>query len=60
MKSILSGVVAGIAGIKGTVDKNLFFQRTIAVLIAQMDAERKTVLAGRPRRSRTRIPPNTH
>jgi hypothetical protein len=45
VKSILSGAVTGIAGIKGTVDKNLFFQKTIAVLIAQMDAERKTVLA---------------
>lgn len=44
VKTILSGVATGIAGVKGTVDKNLFFQKTISVLIAQMDAQRKTVL----------------
>jgi hypothetical protein len=45
VKSILSGAATGLAGLKGTVDKNLFYQKTINVLISQMDAQRKTVLA---------------
>ena len=43
-KSILSAVSAGIVGAKGSVDKNLFYEKTMPVLISQMEANRKKVL----------------
>ena len=42
---ILSAASAGTIGLKESVDKNLFFERTMPALLAQMAAQRKTVLA---------------
>ncbi len=43
-KSILSAISGGVVGAKGSVDKNLFFDKTMPVLIAQMEANRRDVL----------------
>jgi len=43
-KSILSAVSAGIVGAKGSVDKNMFYEKTMPVLISQMEANRKEIL----------------
>jgi hypothetical protein len=44
-KSILAAVSGGITGVKGSVDKNLFYQKTIEVVISEMDAQRAIALA---------------
>jgi hypothetical protein len=44
-KSILAAVSGGVTGIKGSVDKNLFYQKTIVVVVSEMDSQRQTVLA---------------
>lgn len=49
-KSILAAISGGVVGIKGSIDKNLFYDKTMPVLLTQMDALRKqrlaTILAG--------------
>jgi hypothetical protein len=44
-KSALAAASAGIVGVKGAIDADLFYQKTLPALVAQMDAQRKTVLA---------------
>lgn len=39
----LSAVAAAVAGSKGSVDKNLYFDRTLPAILASMDAERAKV-----------------
>lgn len=39
----LSAIAAAVAGGKGTVDKNLYFERTLPAILAAMDAERAKV-----------------
>ena len=43
-KSILGAVSGGITGAKGSVDKNIFYNKTMPVLLAKMEALRKEVL----------------
>lgn len=43
-KTVLSAIATGIEGAKGSVDKNLFFKKTITALVTQMKADRKTLL----------------
>lgn len=43
-KSALAAASGGIAGAKGAVDTDLFYAKTLPALVAQMDAQRKTVL----------------
>src|SRR5262249_46089227 len=43
-KSALAAASGGIVGAKGAVDKDLFYQKTLPALIAQMSAQRKVVL----------------
>jgi hypothetical protein len=44
-KSILAAISGGIVGIKGSIDKNLFYDKTMPVLLTQMEALRKQRLA---------------
>lgn len=44
-KSVLAAISGGITGAKTSVDKNVFYEKTMPALLAQMQAERKTVLA---------------
>jgi hypothetical protein len=44
-KAALAAASAGIVGVKGAVDADLFYQKTMPALVAQMDAQRKTILA---------------
>ncbi len=39
-KTVLSAISAGITGAQGSIDKNLFFKKTIVALITQMKADR--------------------
>src|SRR5437899_1909788 len=41
----LAASSAGIIGVKGAIDADLFYQKTMPALVAQMDAQRRTVLA---------------
>lgn len=41
----LASVIAGFAGVRGAIDKNLYFDRTLPALIATMDARRSQVEA---------------
>lgn len=41
----LSGITAGVTGIKGSVDKNLFYEKTMPALLVEMDGQRLQVLA---------------
>ncbi len=43
-KTVLSAIAAGITGANVSVDKNLYFKKTIPALITQMKADRKTLL----------------
>jgi len=43
-KTVLSAISTGIEGAKGSLDKNLFFKKTIVALVTQMKADRKTML----------------
>jgi hypothetical protein len=43
-KSALAAASAGIVGAKGAVDKDLFYQKTLPVLLATMEARRLTAL----------------
>lgn len=43
-KTVLAAISTGITGAKTSVDKNLFFKKTIAALITQMKADRKSLL----------------
>jgi hypothetical protein len=42
----LAAIAAAFAGGKGTIDKNLYFERTMPAILAAMDAERAKVRAG--------------
>jgi hypothetical protein len=44
-KAALAAASAGVVGVKGAIDADLFYQKTMPALVAQMDAQRKTVLA---------------
>jgi hypothetical protein len=43
VKSILSAVSAGIVGIKGSFDKNAYYEKTIVALLLKMEAEREKI-----------------
>jgi hypothetical protein len=43
-KTILSAIAASVTGSKEVVDKNYYFEKTIPVLVGQMNAERKRAL----------------
>lgn len=43
-KSILGAISGGITGAKGSVDKNVFYNKTMPVLLAKMESLRKEVL----------------
>jgi hypothetical protein len=43
-KSALAAASGGIAGAKGAIDTDLFYQKTLPALVAQMQAQRKVVL----------------
>ena len=43
-KSIMGGISGGLTGAKGSVDKNVFYNKTMPVLLAEMEALRKEVL----------------
>jgi hypothetical protein len=43
-KSILSATSGAITGAKGSIDKHVFFEKTMPVLLSQMEALRKEVL----------------
>ena len=43
-KGVLAAFSGGLTGAKGSVDKNLFFNKTMPVILSQMEAKRKTVL----------------
>ncbi|WP_155524615.1 hypothetical protein [Oleisolibacter albus] len=45
-KNILSGLAGAVTGIKGSVDKNAFYDQTVPTLVSQMVASRREVLAG--------------
>ncbi|MDD5170991.1 MAG: hypothetical protein PHN75_19395 [Syntrophales bacterium] len=42
-KSVLSAIAAGVTGIKASVDKNYYYDKTISAMGATMNAQRKTV-----------------
>jgi hypothetical protein len=44
-KAALAATSGGIVGAKGSVDKNLFYEKTMPVLLSEMRASRKAVLA---------------
>jgi hypothetical protein len=44
-KSILAAISAGLLGAKASVDKDIFYNKTIPALITLMEAQRKVVLA---------------
>ena len=44
-KSVLALISGGLVAAKGSVDKNLFYEKTMPALVAQMRAGRATVLA---------------
>ncbi len=44
-KTILHGASGGLLGAKASIDKNVFFERTMPALMSQMEALRKTVRA---------------
>lgn len=44
IKSILSVVAGGLTGAKGIVDKDIFYSKTMPVLLLQMEAQRKVQL----------------
>ncbi|HEX2855758.1 MAG TPA: hypothetical protein VHO24_21155 [Opitutaceae bacterium] len=44
-KSILAAISGGVVGVKGSIDKNLFYDKTMPVLLTQMEALRKQRLA---------------
>jgi hypothetical protein len=43
-KAALAASSAGIVGVKGAVDTDLFYQKTLPALVAQMEAQRKAAL----------------
>ena len=43
-KTVLAAVSGFVIGTKGSIDKNLFYQKTVPVLLAAMAARRRTVL----------------
>ncbi len=43
-KTILASIAEGVTGTKTAIDKNVFFEKTMPALVAQMEADRKTVL----------------
>jgi hypothetical protein len=43
-KSILGAISGGITGAKGIIDKDLFYSKTMPVLLSQMEAQRKVQL----------------
>jgi hypothetical protein len=43
-KSILGAISGGITGAKGSIDKDIFFSKTMPALLSQMEAQRKTQL----------------
>ncbi len=43
-KSALSASSAGVVGAKGSVDKNLFYEKTLPAIVAQMEARRMAAL----------------
>ncbi len=43
-KSILAAISGGLTGAKGSIDKNVFYNKTLPVLFTQMDALRRTAL----------------
>ena len=44
-KSVLAAISGGITGARTSIDKNVFYEKTMPALLAQMQAERKAVLA---------------
>jgi len=42
-KAILAAIATGVAGTRTSIDKNLYYQKTITALISQMEAGRKAV-----------------
>jgi hypothetical protein len=44
-KAALAAASAGVIGAKSAIDKDLLYQKTIVTLVAQMEADRKAVLA---------------
>lgn len=44
-KSVLGVLSGGITGMKGVIDKDVFYSKTMPVLLAQMEAQRKVQLA---------------
>ncbi|RYH29884.1 MAG: hypothetical protein EON54_22185, partial [Alcaligenaceae bacterium] len=44
-KAILAAIAAGVLGAKSSVDKDLFYNKTIAALVTIMEGQRKIVLA---------------
>ena len=43
-KAALAATSGGIVGAKGSVDKNLFYEKTMSVLLAEMRASRRAVM----------------
>jgi hypothetical protein len=43
-KSVLAAFSGGLTGAKGSIDKNLFFNKTMPLILSQMEAKRKEVL----------------
>lgn len=43
-KTVLSAAAAGLAGSKTAIDKNFFYEQTVPVLVASMNAQRKVAL----------------
>ena len=43
-KTVLSAIATGIGGAKGSVDKNLFYKKTMEVLLVKMKANRAEIL----------------
>lgn len=43
-KTVLSAAAAGLAGSKTAIDKNFFYEQTVPILVAAMNAQRKVAL----------------
>jgi hypothetical protein len=43
-KTVLASIATGVTGTKTAIDKNVFFEKTMPALVAQMEADRKMVL----------------
>ena len=55
-KSILGAISSGITGAQGIIDKDIFYSKTMPVLLSQMEAQRKVQLV----KIRTRLTADAH